>query len=236
MAKRTRVRKKSDRVLRSSLHKAYIKLLEKTFSFLKVYYIKDRDINPKRDPEIFGSLVRECSLTELKKKSNFLKKLFLKLQQCEFYEDYILASELIQVLFLPSFHKMEYYILLQHHMLENGAVLQIELKDYFNYVHNEFYEYIKNVGETYKLVKLNNFKFLNNNIKLTNPRVKDFLKKRRLKMTYQEIQGIKHQCVAIQMKLLEAISLVETKKHIRYFCKKLDTFICWPDELFCNYR
>lgn len=130
--------KKSTRILRTSLHKTYLNLLEITFKFIKIYYVKNRDIHPKRNPETYDSLVRECSLTELKKKNNFLQKLFLKLQQSEFYEDYFVSRELLQLLFLPCFSKREYYILLQHHILENGAVLQIDLQDYFNYVDKEF--------------------------------------------------------------------------------------------------
>ena len=120
------------------INKTYLNLLKITFKFIKIYYVKNRDIHPKRNPEIYGSLVRECSLTELKKKNNFLQKLFLKLQQSEFYEDYFVSRELLQLLFLPCFSKREYYILLQHHILENGAVLQIDLQDYFNYVDKEF--------------------------------------------------------------------------------------------------
>jgi hypothetical protein len=71
--------KKSARVLRTQLHKAYLTLLESTFKFIKLYYIKDRDINPKRDPELYGSLVCECSLSELKKKKQLFTKTVFKI-------------------------------------------------------------------------------------------------------------------------------------------------------------
>jgi len=225
----------SMRILRTSLHKTYLKLLEKTFKFIKIYYIKNRDINPKRDPEIYGSLVYECSLTDLRKKNNFLKKLFLKLQQNEFYEDYIVSRELIQLLFLPCFNKMEYYILLQHHILENGAVLQIDLQDYFNYVKTELNKYLKNISKTYNLPYLLKTKYLDYNVRFINQQTRDFTKKRIIKTSYQEIQGIKHQSLAIQMLLLKEISKAETKKDIKKLCSKLTSFISRPDELFCGY-
>jgi hypothetical protein len=226
---------KSLRVLRTSLHKAYLQLLEKTFKFIKIYYIKNRDINPKRDPEIYGSLVCECSLTELKKKNNFLQKLFLKLQQNEFYEDYLVSRELLQLLFLPCFSKMEYYILLQHHILEDGAILQIHLQDYFNYIDKELQHYLAYIAKIYKLSNLLNTKHLNYNMRLTNIRTRDFIKKRPIKAKYQEIQGLKHQCLAIQMMLLKEIGKAETKKSIKKLCYDLTSFVCRPDELFCGY-
>jgi hypothetical protein len=226
---------KSLRVLRTCLHKAYLQLLESTFKFIKTYYIKDRDINPKRDPEIYGSLVSECSLTELKKKNNFLQKLFLKLQQNEFYEDYFVSRELLQLLFLPCFSKMEYYILLQHHILEDGAILQIHLQDYFRHVDKELKNYLACIAKTYKLSNFLNTKYLNYNMRLINTKTRDYMKKRPIKAKYQEIQGLKHQCLAIQMMLLKEIGQAETKKNIKKLCYDLTSFVCRPDELFCGY-
>jgi hypothetical protein len=225
----------TQRVLRTFLHKAYLKLLESTFKFIKVYYIKDREINPKRDPEIYGSLVWECSLTELRKKKNVLRKFFLKLQQNEFYEDYLVSRELLQLLFLPCFNQMEYYILLQHHILEDGAILQIDLQDYFNYVEKELNNYLSYVKKTYKLGYLLNTKYLNYNIRLINIKTKDFMLKRPIKAKYQELQAIKHQSLAIQIILLREIGKAETKKQIKKLCYDLTCFVCKPDELFCGY-
>jgi hypothetical protein len=226
---------KSLRVLRTFLHKSYLQLLESTFKFIKAYYIKNRDIHPKRNPEIYGSLVYECSLTELKKKNNFLRKLFLKLQQNEFYEDYFVSRELLQLLFLPCFNKMEYYILLQHHILEDGAILQIHLQDYFNFVAKELQNYLTWIAKTYNLPYLLDTKYLNYHMRLINVRTKDFIKKRPIKAKYQEIQGLKHQSLAIQMMLLREIGKAETKKKIKKLCYDLTSFVCRPDELFCGY-
>jgi hypothetical protein len=226
---------KSQRVLRTLLHQTYLQLLENTFKFIKAYYIKNRDIHPKRNPEIYGSLVHECSLTELKKKKNFLQKIFLKLQQNEFYEDYLVSRELLQLLFLPCFNKMEYYILLQHHILENGAILQIHLQDYFSYVDKELQNYLACVAETYNLPHLLSIQYLDYNMRFINIKTKDFIKKRPIKAKYQEIQGLKHQALAIQMILLKEISKAETKKEISKLCYNLTSFVCRPDELFCGY-
>ena len=223
------------RVLRAFLHKMYLQLLESTFKFIKTYYIKNREIHPKRDPEIYGSLVHECSLTELRKKKNFLQKLFLKLQQNEFYEDYFVSREILQLLFLPCFSKMEYYILLQHHILENGAILQVDLQDYFSYIEKELQNYLVCVAETYDLPYLLNIKYLNYNIRVINFKTKDFVKKRQIKAKYQEIQGLKHQLLAIQMILIREIGKAETKKKIKRLSYNLTSLICRPDELFCGY-
>jgi len=227
---------KSMRVLRTSLHKAYLQLLERTFKFIKVYYIKDeRKIHPKRDPTIYASLVCECSLTELKKKKNFLQKLFKKLQQNEFYEDYIFSRELLQLLFMPSFKQMEYYILLQHHVLENGAILQNDIRDYFKFVRKEFKSYLIQIQKVYNLSNLLNANYLNYNMRLVNTKTKDYTKKRQIKAKYQEIQGLKHQSLTIQMLLLQEIGKAETKKKIKKLCYNLTSFVCRPDELFCGY-
>lgn len=224
----------SIRVLRAFLHKAYLQLLESTFKFIKIYYIKSREIHPKRDPEIYASLVYECSLTELRKK-NFLQKIFLKLQQNEFYEDYFVSRELLQLLFLPCFNQMEYYILLQHHILEDGAILQIHLQNYFSSVEEELQNYLSYVAKTYNLPYLLNIKYLNYNMRFINLKTKDFMKKRPIKAKYQEIQGIKHQSLALQIILLREISKAETKNKIKKLSYDLTSFVCRPDELFCGY-
>nr|YP_009495438.1 hypothetical protein [Eunotia naegelii]AWQ64085.1 hypothetical protein [Eunotia naegelii] len=223
------------RVRRAFLHKTYLQLLESTFKFIKKYYIKDREIPAKRDPEIYGSLVYECSLSELRKKKNLLQKLFLKLQQNEFYEDYFFSREILQLLFLPCFSKMEYYILLQHHILENGAVLQIDLQNYFNYVEKEFQNYLLCVSEIYNLPYLLDKRYLNYNMRFVNCKTRNFTKKRPIKAKYQIIQGLKHQSLAIQMMLLREISKAETKNKIKKLSYDLTSFICRPDELFCSY-
>jgi hypothetical protein len=130
---------------------------------------------------------------------------------------------------------MEYYILLQHHILENGAILQIHLQDYFNYVDKELQNYLKCVAKTYNLLNFLNTEYLNYNIRLINSKTKDFIKKRTIKAKYQEIQGLKHQSLAIQILLLKEIGKAETKKEIKKLCYSLTSFVCRPDELFCGY-
>lgn len=161
-----------------------------------------------------------------------MRKLFLKLQQNEFYEDYFVSRELLQLLFLPCFSKMEYYLLLQHHILEDGAILQVHLQDYFNHVEKELLNYLSCVAETYNLSDLLNIKYLNYNMRLINSKTKDFIKKRPIKAKYQEIQGLKHQSLAIQIILLREIGKAETKKKINKLCYDLTSFVCRPDELF----
>lgn len=231
-----KIQKKSDRVLRTFLHKAYLNLLQISFNFIKIYYIKDQTINSKRDPLIYGSLVQECSLTELQKKNNFLQKLFLKLKQNEFYENYFFSQELLKLLFLPSFNHIEHYILIQHHILENGAVLLIDLKNYFDYVKKELTVFLKCIAETYNLKNFNNSKYLNYNMRLLNQQTKDFIKKKLpLKKNYQKIQGLKHQFLGIQLLLLKEISKSENKKDIKHWCYNLTIFTCNPDKFFCGY-
>ena len=226
---------KSNRVLRTLLHKAYLDLLENSFDFIKIYYIKDRSIHPKRDPKIYGSLVYECSLTEMKKTPNFLQKLFLKLQQNEFYEDYLVSRELLKLLFLPCLDRTRYYILLQNHILENGAVLQTDLKNYFNHVNEKLEGYFRCLKKTYNLKNFCNLNHLDYNMRLTNRKTKDFTKNRSIKAKYQEIQALKHQSLGIQLLLVKKISNAKTKKEIQKWCHKLTSFVCKPDELFCGY-
>jgi hypothetical protein len=229
------VKKKPPKNLRIFLHKAYLNLLKNSFEFIKIYYVKDRDIHPKRDPSIYASLVDECSLTEMRNKNNFLHKLFLKLQQNEFYQDYFVSRELLQLLFLPCFSYMEYYILLQHHISENGSILQNDLKDYFNFIDKDFKIYLKCLSKTYDLKKFNNLDYLSYNMRLVNGQIRDYTKNRSTKATYKEIQGFKHQSLGIQLMLLKKISKAETKKEIKKWCYELTSFVSRPDELYCGY-
>jgi hypothetical protein len=157
------------------------------------------------------------------------------LQQSEFYEDYLVPREIVQLLFMPCFRKVEYYLLLQHHALENGAALQIDLQNYFHCVEKELNTYLLCIIKTYQLPKLLKPSYLDFNMRLVNTKTKDFMKKRPIKAKYQEIEGLKHQSLTIQLLLLKEISNAETKKKIKKLCYNLTSFLFRSDELFCGY-
>lgn len=233
------VNKKNLRQNRVNLHKVYLNLISKTFDFVDDFFCKRKEIflSPKQDLKIYGSLVFECTLTDLKKKNNFLNLLFVnKLRQHPIYENIFLAQELFQLLFLPCFYRMTYYLSLQHHILENGAILQIDLKKFFFFIRKEFKDYIKNVEKTYKLKYLLNIQYLKFNLRTINKDTREYIRNRKINYkSYQEIQEIKHKALAIQLLVLKALSQAKTIKEIKKYIYYLNIFLFNSDELFCGY-
>jgi hypothetical protein len=232
--------KKNMRQKRCNLHKSYLNLISKTFSFIDKQYCENGKIylTPKQDLKIYGSLVFECSLTDLKKKNNFLNKLFfVKVRQHPIYENKFIVQELLKLLFLPCFDRMTYYLSLQHYVLENGAVLQIDLKKFFFFIREEFKAYLKNIKKAYKLKNLLNIKYLNYNMRLINRDTREFVRNRIVlkDYSYQKLQEIRHKVLTILLLLLQAISKAKTIKEIRNLCNDITSFLFKSDELYCGY-
>lgn len=231
--------KKSLRQQRVKLHKVYLNLVSKTFDFIDKEYCgikKNCFLTPKQNLKLYGSLVFECTLTDLKKKDNFLYKFFFnKIRQHPIYEKVFIAQELLQLVFLPCFFKMTYYTSLQHHILENGALLQIDLKKFFFFIRKELKEYIKNIEKIYKLKNLLNIQYLINNLVIINKETKEYVRNRKIcTKSYQEIQAIKHKTLTILLLLLKALSKAKTKKEIKIFINNINIFLFKSDELFCG--
>lgn len=232
-------KKKSLRVKRSELHKVYLLLISKTFRFLHVEYClkKENFLSYKQNFELYGSLVFECSLTNLKKKDNFLFKLFFsKICNHPVYEKNFIVRELLKLLFLPCFNSMTFYLSLQHHILDNGAIMQNDLRKFFFFVREEFKSYIKKIEQAFGLKNLLNIKDLQHNLKIINQTTREYVRNRKLNNnTYQEIQEIKHKTLVIQLLLLRAMSKAKTKSEIKKYSYCITVFLFKSDELYCGY-